>query len=291
MPMIHFETLSNAAAELYEATLKKVPEDVKGALRKAYRAEQHPIGKKNLDIMLENIRLAERHNTLVCHDAGMPIYYLKLGTKACFEGDIRKAIAKGVTKAVREVPLEPDICHPLRRECYPSNVGEGVPIIHFDLIHGSSIIELTATSRGGGPETCCVLKVFGPDKPRESVRRFVLQTISEIGVRPCPPTIVGIGIGGSFDSVALLSAKASLRPLNIRHADPEIAAFERDLLKEINLLGIGAMGLGGNTTALAVNIEVADTTVVWNPVALTMTCWTGRRASARIFNNNKVAFF
>jgi fumarate hydratase subunit alpha len=289
--MIRFKTLSDTAARLYEVVVKTVPKDVEAALKKAYKGERNPIGKKNLEIMLENIKLAERNNTLVCHDAGMPIYYLKVGTKARVEGDIRKAIAKGVSKAVRDVPLEPDICHPLRRECYPTNVGEGVPIIHFDLIHGSRIIELTATSRGGGPETCCVLKVFGPDKPRETVRRFVLQTISEIGVRPCPPIIVGVGIGGSFDSVALLSAKASLRPLNIRNANPEIAAFERDLLKEINLLGIGSMGLGGTATALGVNIEVADTTVVWNPVALTMTCWTGRRASARIFNNNKVAFF
>jgi fumarate hydratase subunit alpha len=289
--MIRFETLSDTAARLYEVVLKTVPMDVKAALKKAYKTERNPIAKKNLEIMFENIELAGRHNTLVCHDAGMPVYYLKVGTKARVEGDIRKAIAKGVIKAVRAVPLEPDICHPLRRECYPTNVGAGVPIIHFDLVHNARTIELTGTSRGGGPETCCALKVFGPDKPRESVRRFVLQTISEIGVRPCPPIIVGVGIGGSFDSVGLLSAKASLRPLNIRNADPEIAAFERDLLREINHLGIGSMGLGGTTTALGVNIEAADTTVVWNPVALTMTCWTGRRASARIFSNNKVEFF
>src|SRR4030042_912142 len=105
--MIHFETLSDAAARLYELVLKTVPKDGKAALKKAYKEETNPIGKKNLDIMLENIRLAERHNTLVCHDAGMPIYYLKVGTKARIEGDIRKAIAKGVTRAVREVPLEP----------------------------------------------------------------------------------------------------------------------------------------------------------------------------------------
>ncbi len=289
--MIRFKTLSDTAARLYEVVVRTVPKDVEAALKKAYKGESNPIGKRNLEIMLENIKLAERNNTLVCHDAGMPIYYLKVGTKARVEGDIKKAIANGAVKAGRDVPLEPDICHPLRRECYPTNVGDGVPIVHFDLVHGSRIIELTATSRGGGPETCCALKVFGPDKPRESVRRFVLQTISEIGVRPCPPIIVGIGIGGSFNSVAELSSKASLRPLNVRHPDPQIAAFERSLLKEINQLGIGAMGLGGNTTALGVNIELADTTVVWNPVALTMTCWTGRRASARIFNNNKVEFF
>ena len=218
----------------------------------------------------------------------MPIFYVALGTEAKVQGDLEEAIKNAVVRATKEVPLRPNVVHPLTRENPGTNVGEGMPYINYSLLPGEGYVELTAFPKGVGSENMSAMAMLKPVEGVAGVKRFVLDTVVKAGAQPCPPTIVGVGIGGSADIAMKLSKRALLRPLDRRHPEELIANLERGLLEAINSTGIGPMGLGGRTTSLAVNIEYAYTHTGGLQVGVNIQCWAARRATARVHSDGGV---
>ncbi|RLG90522.1 MAG: fumarate hydratase [Candidatus Hecatellales archaeon] len=249
-----------------------------------------PSQKKTLGILLENIRIAKEKSMTICQDTGVPEFLIKMGLKFRFEGDFEKAIKDGIRNLTKtkNFPLVPLVVHPLTRENTLDNTGEKVPILHYSTIPNADYVELTATVAPAAPQTFSNIRMYPAGTPLNEIKNFVYETLANISGAVCPPLIVGIGIGGLFGNVTRLAREASLRPLNVRNPDPEIAKLEDELLKNINRLGIGHMALGGDTTVLAVNIEVGYTHIPCLPVAVQLQCWACRRATVRIYPDGRV---
>jgi tartrate/fumarate subfamily iron-sulfur-dependent hydro-lyase alpha chain len=286
------ELIEDVVSKLYERALKELPEDVLEALQRAHEREANPLAKEVLSAIIENSKVARSRNLLICQDTCIPAYWLKVGTRAVVEGDPIRAIEEGSKKATREIPLIPHCVHPITRANTGTNVGPHVPVLHIDLLPGADYIEITAMPIGSGSETApSALRIFSYADPIGVVKKFILDTVVEAGGKPCPPIIVGVGIGGSFDYVGWLAKMAAFRPLNLRNPDPEAKMMEEELLSAINMTGIGPMGMGGDTTALAVNIEVGHTHTTEMPVAVKLLCWAARRASAKIYSGGRVEYY
>ncbi len=286
------ELLIDVSAKLYEKASKTVPADVQEALRKALEKESNKIAREQLKQMLETIKVAREDNNVICQDTGIPYFFVKYGTKVQFEGDLRDAIAKGMKKLYEEPPnLWTYHIDPLTWKQGLSWEGIHTPFVYVDLIPNADYIQLTAFPKGTGSSMWGKLKLYGPNKATlENVRKFVLESLLDAGPRACPPYIIGVGIGGTLDYVAYLAKMATVRSLDKRNPNPAIARMEAEILKAVNKSGIGVMGLGGNTTALAVNIEYASTHFYRTPMAFELNCWPGRRASARVFSNGTVEY-
>lgn len=283
------EIISIAVASAYERSLKVLPEDIIEKLQEAYYKESSASGKVVLEIILKNIKLAREKNFLICQDTGMPRYFVRVGSEANIKGDIEKAIRKGTEKITKSIPLIAHTVHPLTRFNPGTNVGLRAPVIHFEIEPSCKYLEITAAPVSAIEDRCAV-KVFDVVEGKEAIKRFVINTIAKAGT-VCPPLIIGIGYGGSLDTVTKLATNAVMRPLNQKNPDPDIAAMEIELLEQINHLGIGPMNLGGNATALAVNIEIAYTHSVCTPVAVRTECWCARRATARIDSEGNITYF
>jgi fumarate hydratase subunit alpha len=281
--------IADVVATLYERVLKELPDDVMAALKKAHAMENNPIAKSNLAALIENAEVAKQKDLVLCQDTCLPSYWLKVGTEAKIEGDLGKAIKEGTQRATQKVPLIPHCVHPITRVNTGTNTNGHVPILHTELLPNCDYVEITAVPIGAGCETApSSLKIFSSSEPMENIKRFILDTVVNAGGNPCPPTIVGVGIGTSFDYVAHLAKIAALRPLDKRNPDPVLAEMEEELLKAINETGIGPMGMGGDTTSLAVNIEIGHTHTPCQPVAVKLQCWAARRMAARIHPDGKV---
>jgi len=286
---INESVIANVVAALYEKAMKELPSDVIEALERAYAAETNPIARFNLAALIENTRVAKQRDLPLCQDTCLPSYWLKVGTKAAIEGDPIQAIKEGTQRTTQLLPLIPHCVHPVTRVNTGTNVNGHVPVLHMELLPNCDYVEITAVPIGAGSETApSTLRIFSSADPMEAVKRFVLDTVVDAGGRPCPPTIVGVGIGTSFDYVTYLAKVAAFRPLNRRHSDPLVAEMEEELLAAINQTGIGPMGMGGDTTALAVNIEIGHTHTPCQPVAVKLQCWAARRTSARIYSDGRV---
>lgn len=284
-----FDVVSHTAGELYVRALKRIPADVKAALQAAAERETAPLAEATLRTILRNIAVAEETDNIVCQDTGTPVYLARLSDGFPLPpAQIVKAIAAGCDRATREHDLRPNVLHPLDRKHTGSNVGRHIPVIHFEFVAEGDGLELMMVPKGSGSENQSFMKMLVPAEGLMGVRRFVLESIVAAGANPCPPTVVGVGIGGTFDLCPALAKRAIARPVGRRSRDPEIAALEGELLSAINTLGIGPMGLGGDTTALDVHIEVADTHISQLPVAVNCQCWAARRAGARISPTGKV---
>ncbi|MCS4541122.1 MAG: fumarate hydratase [Euryarchaeota archaeon] len=281
--------ISNTIFELVKKAVIELPEDVVQALRHAYQKEAHPIAKENLRVILENIQLAKQLSKPICQDTGIPIIFAKLGKKIQVDGNLFDAIAQGIKKATNDNILRPNIVEVLTRKNTGTNTGNQIPIIDIELSN-EDYLELTFMPKGGGSENMSAFKMLTPAEGPDGVKKFVLETVINAGGKPCPPTIVGVGLGGTADYSLKLAKKALLRPIGQRNADQNLAKLEESLLKLINETGIGPMGLGGNTTSLDVFIEVADTHVAGLPAAICFLCWAARKATARIYVDNKVKF-
>ena len=281
--------VTQTAKELYLRALKILPPDVKAALARAHERERHPRAREILGVMLKNLEVAEGRGLLVCQDTGTPVYKLRIGRGLAYDGpELLAAIREGVKQATLEHPLRSSICHPIDRTNPQTNTGERIPIIDVEFLEGSGYLELKMMPKGSGSENMSFLKMLSPADGLGGIKRFVLQCVVEAGGKPCPPTLVGIGIGGTSDLAMKLAKEAIWRPIGSAHPDPAIAALEAELLDAINATGIGPMGLGGDTTALAVQIEYAHTHITQNPVAVTLQCWRGERAVARIYPDGRV---
>src|SRR5579864_1800808 len=275
--------------QLYLDAQIDIPPDIRQGLRDAQARESNPVARGILGTMLKAIEVSDRKQTLVCQDTGIPIFWITIGRGLSIDGArMIDALRRGVERATTETPLRSSIVSPIRRENRQTSSGELVPVVHVEFSGETDHIEIMMMPKGSGSESMSFLKMLLPADGIAGVKKFVLETCVGAGGRPCPPTIVGVGIGGSSDLCVTLAKKATLRPVGQRHPDPQVAALELELLEAINSTGIGPMGLGGDTTALDLHNETAWTHITLNPVAVNMQCWRGERRRARLFRDGRV---
>ena len=270
MREIDVSWITDAVERMCISSNQRIPPDVKKALNLARRREDGPIARTILDRMMENAELALSTHVPVCQDTGMACVFLEIGQEVHFTGGnlydaVNEGVRRGYTGGYLRKSVEAD---PVRR----GNTGDNTPaMITMDLVPGDRV-KLTVAPKGFGSENMSALKMLKPAEGVEGIVEFILKTVEEAGPNPCPPVIVGVGIGGNFDHVALLAKKALLRPVDVRNPDPYYAALEEDLLERINTLGIGPQGFGGRTTALGVNIETLPTHIAGMPCAVNLSC-------------------
>jgi fumarate hydratase subunit alpha/L(+)-tartrate dehydratase alpha subunit len=292
LPELDVELITDTARALYIRALKVLPPDVKAALARAQARETHPRAREILATMLRNVDVAEARNLLVCQDTGTPVFRLRVGRRFPLDrlgGDaVARALAEGVRRATAEHPLRSSICHPLTRENPQTNTGWRIPVVDWTFLPDGDALELAMMPKGSGSENMTFLRMLPPAAGVAGVKRFVLECVLEGGGKPCPPTLVGVGIGGTADLCVKLAKEAIWRPVGEPSPDPGLAKLEADLLEAINATGLGPMGLGGDTTALGVHVEAAYTHITQNPVAVTLQCWRGERASVRVYPDGRV---
>jgi tartrate/fumarate subfamily iron-sulfur-dependent hydro-lyase alpha chain len=268
---------------LYIRALKLLPPDIKAGFAELQRREDDATGKTVLATMVENIAVAERTNNLLCQDTGIPIYNVTIGRNVQLDGvAMQEAIRRGCERATREHPLRSSVVHPITRRNEQTSCGVRIPIINVDFDTREETVEIEMIPKGSGSENGSFLQMLIPADGVKAIKRFVIDKVIELGGRVCPPTIVGVGIGGTSDLCMHLAKIAATRPLRTTCADPEGAKIEAELSEAVNALGIGPQGLGGRSTAFRVHVEVAATHITMNPVAVNIQCHSARRASAVI---------
>ncbi|MFH0896543.1 MAG: fumarate hydratase [Candidatus Bathyarchaeota archaeon] len=283
------KVVEDTAVELLRKASTKLPPDVLVALKSAYRRETSEMGRIQLGAILENIRLAEETKRPICQDTGLIIFYVTVGDGFGAFAFLPEALNEATRRATRVIPLRPNTVNPLTRHNPGDNTGRGIPSINYDVINGDCL-ELTALPKGAGSENMSALAMLTPSAGVKGIKKFVLDTIISAGGKPCPPTVIGVGIGGGADVAMKLAKKALLRPLNECHPEKEVAQLERELLKMVNSTGIGPMGLGGKYTALGLNVECAYCHTASLPVGVNVQCWANRRATARIHKDGQVEY-
>ena len=281
--------IENVAVELLRQAVTKLPPDVKEALQRAHREEESEVGKTQLETILNNVELAEKTSTPMCQDTGVIIFYVKAGAQAKDLDKIEEALINATRRATKEVPLRPNSVGILTRKNTGDNTGRYLPYIHWDIASGDTI-ELIVFPKGGGSENVCQLGMIRPGEGLDGLKKFVVDTVLEAGAKPCPPNILGVGIGGGADIAMKIAKVALLRPINQSNPDPEIAKLEKELYEAANMTGIGPMGLGGKFTVLGVNVDYANRHPASYPVAVAFQCWAARRASARINPDGTVEY-
>ena len=244
-------------------------DDVKEKLSNAYKEEDFEIGKDVLDKLLQNVEIAKYENMPICQDTGMTLVFIEIGQDVHVNGDIEEAINNGVRRGYSDGYLRKSVVgDPIKRV----NTKDNTPaVIYYNIVSGDKL-KITVAPKGFGSENMSRIKMLKPSDGLQGVKDFIIETVEIAGPNPCPPIVVGVGIGGTFDRVALLSKKALIRPLNIRNSDPYYKDLEEELLTKINNLGIGPAGFGGRTTALSVNIETFPTHIAGLPVAVNINC-------------------
>jgi len=277
--------IEEVVVQLLRDAVTTLPPDVVQALRRAESRETSEVARSQLRTILDNIDAADRLAVPMCQDTGVHVFYVTGPVDASVEESIRS----GVARATEEIPLRPNAVHPLTRENPGTNVAVGLPhIVHYPT--DDEFLEITVLPKGAGSENMTALAMLSPADGISGVKRFILDTVVRAGGRPCPPTIVGVGIGGTSDLAVSLAKEALLRPLDLPNIDPELAALEDQLTEALNLTGIGPMGLGGDTTVLGVRVSTAYCHTASLPVAVNLQCWAARRATARIYPDGRVRF-
>lgn len=254
-------------------------EDVLDALRKALDREESPTGREILSQLIENARVARKEKVPMCQDTGFAVFFVDLGRDVRIEGgSLEEAINEGVRRGYREGYLRKSICDPISRE----NTGDNTPaIIHLRQVEGETL-RIVFAPKGAGSENMSRIAMLKPAEGLKGIKAFVVETVDRAGANPCPPVIVGVGVGGTFEKAALLAKEALLRPVGNKNPDERWAEVEEELLREINSLGIGPMGLGGRTTALAVHIESHPCHIASLPVAVNIQCHAARHKEVSI---------
>ena len=279
MREIKAAAVTEAVAALCIEANAHLPADVEAALAAARAAEPWPLAKHTLGLLEKNLEMANACALPICQDTGRAVVFAEVGQEVHIDGDFEAAVNEGVRRGYGEGYLRKSIVgDPLRRV----NTGDNTPAaLHLRLVPGDKL-RLTVAPKGFGSENMSRLAMLRPADGVEGVERFVLETVRLAGPNPCPPMVLGVGIGGSFDGVALLAKQALLRPLDKPNPDEYYAALEKKLLAAVNELGIGPQGFGGKTTALGLAIETAPTHVAGLPVAVNVSCHATRRASAEL---------
>ena len=278
---VDLQAVEEAAKTLYIRAFKELPPDVKRGLDRLTAAETGDTARRVLATMVANIQVAEQTDNLLCQDTGVPIYNLLIGRGVQVDGhELKQAVRRGCERATREYPLRSSVVHPLTRRNEHSSCGIEVPVIHIDFSDRPQRLEIEMVPKGSGSENNSFLKMAIPAEGTDAIKTFVVDCVLAAGGKTCPPTIVGVGLGGTSDLAMALAKRAATRPLGSRCADPDGAALEAQLSAAVNQLGVGPQGLGGDSTAFAVHIELAATHITMNPIAVNMQCHSARRARA-----------
>jgi len=278
---IDLQALEDAAKELYIRALKVLPPDIKGGFERLSASETGSTAQRILATMVTNIEVAENTSNLLCQDTGVPIYNVVIGGGVELDGAaLKAAIRRGCERATREYPLRSSVVHPLTRKNEHSSCGIEVPVIHIDFDDTPGRFEIEMIPKGSGSENNSFLKMAIPAEGIDAIKTFVIDCVLSAGGKTCPPTIVGVGVGGTSDLAMALAKRAATRPLGSHCADADGAALEAQLSAAVNQLGVGPQGLGGDATAFAVHVETAATHITMNPVAVNMQCHSARRARA-----------
>ncbi|MCC6870677.1 MAG: fumarate hydratase [Burkholderiales bacterium] len=273
--------IEDASRALYIRALKMLPPDIKEGFAALAEHETDATARGVLGTMITNIAIAERDDNLLCQDTGLPIYNVEVGRGVEVDGHALKlAIRRGCERATREHPLRSSVVHPLTRRNEHTSCGIEMPAIHVDFIDADEALRITMIPKGSGSENNSFLRMAIPAEGVDAIKTFVIDCVLAAGGKTCPPTIVGVGIGGTSDLCVALAKRAATRALGTHCTDPDGAALEAALSQAVNALGVGPQGLGGDATAFAVHIELAATHITMNPVAVNMQCHSARRASA-----------
>jgi fumarate hydratase subunit alpha len=271
--------ITNTIARLFEHSCHYLPADVIIALKQARERETSPVCRSVLDRILENVEIAGKEQIPLCQDTGAAVVMLELGQEVHIAGgDLYAAVNEGVRQGYGQGYLRKSI---VNQPCFARvNTKDNTPaMIHTDIVPGDRL-KISVLPKGGGSENCSRLTVLTPAKGRQGVIDFVVNLVDEVGGNPCPPVIIGVGIGGTTDKTMFIAKKALLRKVGEPSPDPEVADLEKEILEQVNNLGIGAMGYGGTITALAVHVETFPCHIASMPVAVNMQCWCARREEA-----------
>ncbi|WP_113061970.1 MULTISPECIES: fumarate hydratase [Paraburkholderia] len=277
------QQIEEVAKQLYIRALKHLPPDIKDGIARLERAETDDTARRVLGTMRTNIAIAEDQDNLLCQDTGLPIYNVTIGTGFALDGvALKAAIRRGCERATREHPLRSSVVHPLTRKNEHSSCGVLMPAIHIDFDSTADTLVIEMIPKGSGSENNSFLKMAIPAEGVDAIKRFVIDCVVDAGGKTCPPTIVGVGIGGTSDLCVWLAKRAATRALGTHCDDPAAAALEEELSAAVNRLGVGPQGLGGDATSFAVHLELAATHITMNPVAVNMQCHSARRARATL---------
>lgn len=286
MTHITEELLKDIALEMVKRSCTRLPHDVMTILKGSWARESSPSAKKLLETMIENAELAAREHKPICQSPGYPVLYVTLGSGFALDADIQKVFAKAIIEATKEGYLRPSIVHPLSRANPGDNSGIGIPDVEAEFNPSLSFLELTISFKGCGSELANKVQVITPAQLGEKsvgIKRYILEAVANAGGIPCPPVAIGVGIGGQLHYAAKLSRKVvSVREWTDENPDPDLASLENELLQQVNSLGIGPAGIGGDTTALTVKVGVASTHTAICPISVNFHCWVGRKCKMRI---------
>ena len=273
--------VEDTARELYVRALKLLPPDIKRGFERISASETDATAKGVLGTMVRNIQVSEQTDNLLCQDTGIPIYSVTIGRGVEVDGfALKAAIRKGCERATREHSLRSSVVHPITRKNEQTSCGPGVPPIHIDFSDHRDELVIEMVPKGSGSENNSWLRMAIPAEGVGAIKTFVIDCVLDAGGKTCPPTIIGVGIGGTADVCVHLAKRAATRPLETRCADADGAALEAELTNAVNMLGVGPQGLGGDATAFAVHVELAATHITMNPVAVNIQCHSARRATA-----------
>lgn len=281
--MISEKSIEDAVYELYKKAVINLPEDVKLSLKNALKKEEEELPQLNIEAILRNIDIAENQSIPMCQDTGLPIVFVKLGN--VHVQNLYDGIVKGVKKATKEIPLRPNVVDPITRENTGNNIGKYIPIIDIELTN-TDYVEITIMPKGAGSENNNALKMALPGEGTEGIKNFVVETVKKAGGKPCPPIVVGVGIGGTSDLAMKTAKKALFRQIGKKNSDQVLSKLEEDILTEINNTNIGPMGLGGHTTALDVKIDKVDSHTASLAIGVCIQCWAHRYATTILKDNN-----
>ena len=278
--------LEEIIISLLRLAVTELPHDVVKSLETALNKERNKTARNQLEAILRNVKLAKEHSIPICQDTGIQIFYINVGAHFPLIDQIPKIINNSVKRATKEVPLRPNTVNPFTNENPGDNDGLGIPWINWKVNDGTDL-EITVFPKGGGSENMSQIAMLTPGQGIKGMKRFVIDAVIEAGAKPCPPTIIGIGLGGGADICMKIAKEQLFRPIGQRHVNPRIAEIEIELLDALNQSGIGPMGLGGDTTVLDVHIGATMRHPASFPVGLVIQCWAARRASATVTKEGK----
>jgi len=272
MRTIQSSAIVDAVAAMCIKANTVLPDDVRARLERAMAEEDSPSAKEVLRQLLENADLSLNTKLPLCQDCGLAVYFVELGDQVFVEGNLTEAINAGTRKGYADGYLRKSACDPLTR----ANTGDGTPaVIHVDIVPGDKL-KITYMAKGGGAENMSRVTMLAPAQGWEGIKKFIINRVAEAGPNPCPPTVIGVGIGGTFEHAAKIAKRALTRRLDDTHPNPDVAAREKELEDAINRLGIGPMGLGGKTTVLGVKIAMEPCHLASLPLAVNVQCHSQR---------------
>ncbi|MGY5865471.1 MAG: fumarate hydratase [Candidatus Thorarchaeota archaeon] len=283
-----YQVIHDTTFRLLKKAVTELPSDIKAALEAAAKNETDETAKTQLSAILTNMDIAET-GVPMCQDTGIMIFYVKVGAKFPFTGEIKEALTQASRKATAEVPIRPNAVHPIVGGNSGDNTGVKIPWINWEIVDGDSV-EITAFPKGGGSENVSIVGMLKPGVGLTGVKKLVVDNALSYMGKACSPNIIGVGIGGGSDIAIKIAKQQLLRPLNDKHPEPEVAKIEEELFDAINSTGIGPMGLGGKTTVLSVKVDYAMRHPASLPVGVAVQCWAARQSTAIISKDLKVKY-